>query len=166
MRKKTTFILLAAFLVFPALAIADASVVQLWCEEVTPDADFVRIHFSVVNFSLPAPVCDLHLLAEPFPPVPECEPLACGSPDGWDCNLNALGGADWFASGPESCIAVGDMYGEYTIDLPAPDAGFCCFVVQFTGPAGEVLLEQEECFYCTVVPLEETTWGTIKSMYR
>ena len=45
------------------------------------------------------------------------------------------------------------------------DPQFCCYIVQFTGPTGAVILEQEECFNCTVVGAEETSWGTIKALF-
>jgi len=31
---------------------------------------------------------------------------------------------------------------------------------------GNVILEQEECFYCSLVPVEQTTWGSIKGLYN
>ena len=45
------------------------------------------------------------------------------------------------------------------------DPSWCCYVVQFTDPTGAVILEQEECFNCTVVGAEETSWGTIKALF-
>lgn len=51
----------------PALALADASVVQEYCEQYTPGSnDLIIVHFTVVNFSLPADVCDLHFAPEPY----------------------------------------------------------------------------------------------------
>ena len=119
---------------------------------------------SVVNFSLPTDVCDLHFIPEPFPALPDCFVQACTPAPGWSCNLDAGGGASWFANSPADCISPGNIKGPFSFVL---DPGFCCYVVQFTGQLGEVLLEQEECFtLCGKVKVEDGTWGKIKKFYE
>lgn len=166
MRKRLLFFALPLLTLFvlPTASHADAAVVQDSCYVFEQGgANYVRIYFTIVNFSLPEPVCDLHLIPEPFPALPECEILECGAPAGWSCVLSPGGGADWFANTPGDCIATGTAKGEFSILL---DPGFCCYVTQFTGPAGQVLLEQEECFtLCGKVATETKTWGNVKSIY-
>ena len=151
-----------ALLVLPTLAFADAAVVQDSCVWVSPTN--VRIYFTVVNFSLPAPICDLHFIPEPQPPLPECTMLGIGQPIGWSGFLNPFGGADWFANTPVDCIPQQTAKGNYWFEV---DPGWCCYVVQFTDPTGAVMLEQEECFtLCGKVPIEERSWGRVKKLYE
>jgi len=151
-----------ALLILPTIVSADAAVVQDSCVWVSQD--IVRIYFTVVNFSLPAPVCDLHFIPEPQPPLPECALLSAGSPPGWSSFLNPLGGADWYANTINDCIPAGTAKGNYWFEL---DPGFCCYVVQFTDPTGAVILEQEECFtLCGKVPIEERSLGGVKKLYK
>jgi hypothetical protein len=155
---------LLMILILPATSHADAALVQDSCEVFDMGGiTHVRIYFTVVNFSLPTDVCDLHLIPEPQPVPPECAVLQCGAPVGWSCFLNPFGGADWFANTPNDCIAPGTGKGEFSIVL---DPGFCCYIAQFTDATGQILLEQEECFtLCGKVADEEGTWGGIKSRY-
>jgi hypothetical protein len=155
--------LILLFLI-PSQARADASVVQDSCITVGIVPPYnVWTYFTVVNFSLPAPVCDIHFIPEPMPVLPRCRLIDLHSPAGWLGQLNASGGADWIATTPADCIPVGSAKGEFAFLL---DPDFCCYVVQFTGPAGEILLEQEECFTCQKVPVDESTWGHIKQLYE
>jgi hypothetical protein len=146
----------------PAVSHADASVVQDSCLAVGTQPPYnVWTYFTVVNFSLPAPVCGIHVIPEPLPVLPRCEIIGLDSPAGWTGTLNAFGGADWTSA--SNCIATGSAKGEFAFLL---DPDFCCYVVQFLGPAGELLLEQEECFTCQKVPVEGDSWGFIKDTYR
>lgn len=146
------------------VAHADASVVQDSCIAVgTPPLASVWTYFTVVNFSLPAPVCDLHVIPEPQPPSADCEMVDVRAPAGWSVFLNPEGGADWFANTPSDCIDVETSKSVFAFLL---DPAFCCYVVQFTDPTGAVLLEQEECFTCQKVPVEQRTWGHIKELYQ
>jgi hypothetical protein len=155
----------ATFLVLPSLSFADASVVQDSCFAFENGGKiYHRIYFTVVNFSLPTNVCDLHFIPEPLPVPPECELVGSGQPLGWSSFLSPLGGADWFANTPGDCIAPGTAKGGFWFVL---DPGFCCYVVQFTDPTGAVVLEQEECFtLCEPVGAEAKTWGQVKARYR
>jgi hypothetical protein len=157
-----TAILVVAFL--PAMVCADASVVQDSCIAVgiPPNAN-VWTYFTVVNFSLPAQVCDLHFLPEPQPPLSGCVMNDVVAPEGWSVFLNPVGGADWFANTPADCIDPGTSKGSFGFLL---DPDFCCYIVQFTDPTGAVILEQEGCFTCQKVPVEERTWGHIKQLYE
>jgi hypothetical protein len=157
-------IILTAFLVLPLTALADASVVQDYCEQLVEGSyDELIIHFSVVNYSLPAPICDLHLVYEPIPPDSQCQITALEPPPGWSGYMSPLG-VDFFANTPSDCIDAGTMMGGFQIVVGNPE--FCCFIVQFTDPTGAVIEEQEECFNCTLVGENEHAWGEIKSMYR
>jgi hypothetical protein len=148
----------------PQFALADASVRQDSCVYYMEGENlFARVKFTVVNFSLPAPICDLHFIPEPQPPLSECTMIDTYDPMGWSSFLNPFGGADWFAHTPLDCIEPGTAKSGYGYLL---DPGFCCYIVQFTGPTGEVLLEQEECFCDKPVPTEDRTWGAIKALYR
>ncbi len=155
-----------AILAMPVAALADASIVQLWCHAPDETPNIVEVHFSVINFSLPEAVCGFSLRSEPFPPFAGCVPLWLQETAGWNGTLNAQGGADWNVAADGACIGQQEMAGEFVIALPDPDDSFCCYVVQYLGAAGQVLLEQEECFYCAVVPTETVNWGTLKSLYR
>jgi hypothetical protein len=152
-------------LAMPVAALADAAIVQLWCHAPDEHPNVVEVHFSVINFSLPQDVCSISLRSEPFPPWPGCVPLWVQPTPGWDGALNNLGGADWSVNGA-SCIGQQQMAGEFVVALPDPDSNFCCYIAQYINAAGEVMLEQEECFYCAVVPTESVDWGTLKSLYR
>jgi len=46
------------------------------------------------------------------------------------------------------------------------DPDFCCYIVQFMDATGAVMLEQEECFTCQKVPVEDSTWGKIKQLFE
>ncbi len=152
-------------LIFPALAFADASVVQDSCVAVVggPSPWPVWTYFTIVNFSLPAPVCDLHFIPEPQPPTQGCSMIATQNAVGWSSFLNPFGGADYFANTPNDCVPVGGSKGGFGFLL---DPDYCCYVVQFTDPTGAVMLEQEECFTCQKVPVEGRTWGSIKDIYQ
>jgi hypothetical protein len=157
--------LAVGLLLIPVSAWADASVVQEWCEQyIEGNNDPILVNFAVVNFSLPAPLCDLHLIPEPQPVLPDCEILSCVAPPGWTCVLNAMGGADFFANTPNDCIQPGTRLTGFGLVVSIPE--WCCYIAQFTGPDGGIMLEQEECFSCSLVPNEEKTWGSIKSMYN
>jgi hypothetical protein len=155
----------AFVLAMPVVALADAAIVQLWCHAPDETPNIVEVHFSVINYSLPNPICSFSLRSEPFPPYDGCVPLWLQDTPGWTGALNAQGGADWTADAGH-CIDAPHMDGEFVIALPDPDNTFCCYVVQYIDAAGAVMLEQEECFYCAVVPTENTDWGTVKSLYR
>ena len=162
-----------ALLVLPGLAYGDASIVQDACIGYYDDTGkfFFNVEFSVVNFSLPAPVCDLHFTPEPQPPMQGCEMIGCGAPEadpvlglaGWSCFLTPQGGGDWFANSPADCIAPGSSKGGFSFLL---DPDYCCYVVQFTDPTGAIILEQEECFCSDPTPTERSTWGLLKSLYK
>jgi len=156
--------MMAAF-VLPNLAHADASIVQDSCQVWDENGNtYVRIWFSVVNFSLPTSVCDLHFTPEPLPAPPECQMLNFTAPPGWSGFLSPLGGADFFANTPADCIAAGTIKGGFSIVL---DPGFCCYVVDFTDATGAVIVSQEECFtLCGKVANELRTWGKIKDIYK
>jgi len=147
----------------PAVSHADASVVQDSCIAVPgPHPPYnVWTYFTVINFSLQAPVCAIHVVPEPQPVLPRCEIIGLQTPAGWTGTLTPSGGADWTTA--SDCIAVGGAQGEFAFLL---DPDYCCYVVQFIGPAGEILLEQEECFTCQKVPTEQNTWGQVKEFYR
>ena len=147
----------------PAALWADAAVVQDSCVVVDPVGPVIDVYFTVVNFSLPAPICDVHFIPEPQPPEPYCEMIGCSHPAGWSCFLNPFGGADYFANTPVDCIDAGSAKGGFSFRL---DPSFCCYIVQFTDPTGAVMLEQEECFTCKQVPTEDGTWGRIKDLYK
>ncbi|MEJ2721316.1 MAG: hypothetical protein P8181_09270 [bacterium] len=155
---------LVVLALIPVMVHADASVVQDSCVVVgTPPNASVWTYFTVVNFSLPTSVCDVHFIPEPQPPNPGCEMIGCVAPAGWSCFLNPLGGGDWFANTPTDCIAPGTHKGGFAFLL---DPAYCCYIVQFTDATGAVILEQEECFTCQKVPVDEKSWGAIKEMYQ
>lgn len=148
----------------PTQASADASVRQDSCVNfLSGGVLYARISFTVINFSLPDPICDVHFIPEPQPPTPYCIMLDCLSPAGWSCFLNPFGGADWFANTPADCIGPESSKSGYKFIL---DPGYCCYVVQFTNALGEVILQQEECFCDKTVRAEDHTWGGIKEMYE
>jgi hypothetical protein len=162
---------LLAVLVFPAVllllvpsgALADASVVQDSCITVGTAPPYnVWTYFTVVNFSLPEPVCGLTLVPEPLPPVAGCEIIGTQAPPGWVGQVTPQGGASWYALIP-GCIGQNSSLGEFAFYL---DPAFCCYVVSFYGMAGNLLLEQEECFTCQKVPTEQKNWGHIKQLYE
>ena len=163
---------LLAVLVFPAVllllvpsgALADASVVQDSCITVGTAPPYnVWTYFTVVNFSLPEPVCGFTLVPEPLPPVAGCEIIGTQSPSGWVGQVTPQGGASWYAVGAGDCIAPPSSKGEFAFYL---DPAFCCYVASFYGAAGNLLLEQEECFTCQKVPTEQKNWGHIKQLYE
>jgi hypothetical protein len=165
MKRLLVIAVVAVMALAPTLAHADAAVVQDSCVYFQEGGqDFVRIYFTVVNFSLPTGVCDLHLIAEPQPPDPGCVMLSVGAPVGWSGITNVFGGADWYANTPGDCIAPGTAKGNFWCVL---DPSFCCYIAQFTDATGAVILEQEECFTdCKPLGVEEHSWGEVKRLYR
>lgn len=164
MRYLLLLLLLPLLLVLaPVTLYADASIVQDSCVVVgEPPLASVWTYFTVVNFSLPASVCDLHFIPEPQPPKAGCVMIGVRSPAGWSAVLNAFSGADWYANTPGDCIEPGKAKGGFAFLL---DPDFCCYVVQFTDATGAVILEQEECFTCQKVPVDLQSWGAIKQYY-
>jgi hypothetical protein len=151
-------------LLIPNFAHAEASVVQDSCVTVGDGPPWdVWTYFTIVNFSLPSPVCALLVIPEPQPVDPGCEMIDLRQPAGWTGFFNSFGGADWFANTPTDCIPAGTAKGEFAFLL---DPDFCCYIVQFLDPTGAVMLEQEECFTCQKVPTEDKTWGHIKELYK
>ena len=167
MKKTLTVLIVVALILLPSHVLADASLVQEGCQLI-PGTNQVEVTFSLVNFSLPVPVCDLTLIAEPLPPSPSCAPQQLSSPAGWTGFLNPFFGGDWFALTAADCVDPGGNFEpgfdfKLVIDTSNPYIA-CCFVVQFSDPTGAIVLEQEECF-CAPVPNEKTTWSTLKSMF-
>jgi hypothetical protein len=163
--KRLLFALPIVFLLLlPALAHADAAIVQDSCVVVgvPPNAN-VWTYMTVVNFSLPAPLCAFTMIPEPQPPTPGCVMIGTDKPAGWSVFQNPFEGADWFANTPADCIATGTAKGGFAFLL---DPAFCCYVVQFLDATGAVMLEQEECFTCQKVPTEDSTWGKIKQLFE
>lgn len=155
---------LVLFFLIPSGALADASVVQDSCITVGTAPPYnVWTWLTVVNFSLPEPVCGIRLIPEPQPPEPGCVIIGTQSPAGWSGVANPDGGASWFAVGAGGCIAPGTGKGGFAFYL---DPDFCCYVTQFYNAAGALLLEQEECFTCQKVPTEQKNWGHIKQLYE
>ena len=155
--------LILLFLI-PSQARADASVVQDSCITVGVVPPYnVWTYLTVVNFSLPEPVCYLGFAPEPQPPALGCEIIGIRSPMGWDGYETPEGGANWFVLSADRCIPPGSAQGGFAFLL---DPAYCCYVVKFYNAAGDVLLEQEECFTCQKVPAEENTWGHIKQLYE
>lgn len=149
------------FLLAPSGALADASVVQDSCITVGTAPPYnVWTWFTVVNFSLPEPVCAFSFVSEPSPPEAGCEIIGIQYPAGWGGSFTA-GGASWWTT--TDCIVPGSSQGSFAFYL---DPAFCCYVVSFYGAAGNLLLEQEECFTCQKVPTEEKNWGHIKQLYE
>lgn len=164
MCRRLLVLLAAALCTLPVAALGSVSVVQDSCRSFESDTEiFTEVFFSVVNFNSPTPICDLHMIPEGQPPDPGCVMVGCGSPAGWTCTLRADGGADWRAVAPENCIAAGTILRGFSFLL---DPEFCCYIAQFTGPQGEVLFEQEECFSCVQVGVEQKPWGGVKRLYR
>jgi hypothetical protein len=173
MKRLLLILFLPFFLVsIPATIHADVSVVQDSCVTVgTPPFANVWTYFSVVNFSLPVAVCDLHFIPEPQPPDSGCVMLDLVSPGpdpgipgsaGWSGALRPDGGADWWANTPADCILPGTIRRGFAFYL---DPAFCCYIVRFTDATGAVIHEQEECFTCQKVPVDERSWGYIKQLY-
>lgn len=164
-RRILSLVLGLGLLAAPAVVLADASIVQLWCHAPDANPNIIEVHFSVINFSLEPGICGLSLRSEPFPPEAHCMPLGVQPTAGWTGSLNNQGGFDWTADAGH-CIAPRQMDGEFVVAMPNPDEGFCCYIAQFLDSAGNVLLEQEECFFCAVVPTQTTDWGSFKSLYN
>jgi hypothetical protein len=152
-------------LIVPVIAVADASVVQDSCVVVGtgPPPWSVWTYFTIVNFSLPAPVCALSFIPEPQPPAQGCEIIGTQNAAGWTSFLNPFGGADYFANTIGDCVPILGSKGGFAFLL---DPDYCCYVVQFIDPTGAVMLEQEECFTCQKVPVDSRTWGSIKDIYQ
>ncbi len=150
-----TFTLAAA----PTVALANLDLIQDGC---LIEGNTVTTSFAVANFNSPIPVADVHLIPEN--PVPGCTILRCGAPTGWTCTLNATTlGVDYVAVDPATVVNSGQILHGFTFTL---DPEFCCYMVQFTGPAGEVLLEVEKCFDCVHVGVTPETWGNVKQLFK
>jgi hypothetical protein len=164
MRKALASAALLLVLLAPALGHADASIRQDSCIVFYDGGkQFTRVWFSVINFSLPAPVCGVDLLSEPHPPTPDCIMVATGAPTGWTDNLINAGNATWFANTAADCVPAPGIKEGFSFDL---DPGFCCYVVKFFDATGAVILEQEECFCDNFVGVEELPWGGVKRLYQ
>ena len=158
MRKSFLLTIGLALAILPSAALGHVSVIQDGCRQ---GDGTVTVLFSVVNFDVPPAICDLHFIPEN--PVPGCVMIGCSVPAGWQCALNSNGGADWQALTPADCIQPGHIQHGFDFVL---DPEFCCYLVTFTGPQGEVLAQQEECFDCLKVGVNNSTWGNVKGMFR
>ena len=151
----------------PAQVLADAAVVQDSCYPYFEGGKaHCTIYFTVVNASLDVPICDLHFIPEIVTPGDECKFVGCGAAEGWWCELTGTTDhtAHWYAYTPDDCIAPGTMKSGFSFDL---DPTFCCYWVQFTGPDGGIIEEQEECFIpCYPSSADGGTWGILKALYR
>ena len=155
---------LVLVLALPTIAMADASVRQDSCINYLDDGRvYARIKFTIINFSLPTAVCDLHFIPEPYPATPFCEMLSTIDAVGWSSFLQPGGGAVWLANTPGDCIPPGSSKSGFGFIL---DPGFCCYIVQFTDATGAVIAEQEECFCDKTVPIRNETWGAIKALFK
>ena len=164
MHKALASLIVLLILVAPSVGLADASVRQDSCNAFFDNGkQFTEVWFTVINFSLPADVCQVDFLSEPNPPPASCIMTATGAPTGWGSTLIDAGQASWFANAPAECIVPGTGKDGFHFTL---DPGFCCYVVTFRDAAGDVLLTQEECFCNNFVGLEESTWGNVKAHYR
>ena len=166
---KTRSLLVLAILpglFLPALAQADASIAQDSCVVVGDNQ--TRVYFTVFNSGLPRSICSFQLIPEHQPPETECMAVDCGPAQGWACSLNGFGGA-WYGAPPHDppyplCIQPWEMVSGFYITI---DPGFCCYTVRYADELGEVIMEEKECFTsCGSTPVEERTWGAIKTMYK
>jgi hypothetical protein len=152
-------ILTAVFL--PSQVQADAAVVQDSCVVVGPDQ--VRIYFSVINLNLPRSICSFEVITNSDPQPSECVPVGCGAAPDWQCALNTSGGADFGSTAAPGCIAPGTALGGFYVTI---DPGFCCYRVRFADESGVVFVQDYVCFtLCDGLPVEESTWGSVKQMY-
>jgi hypothetical protein len=164
MRTVIASMLLLSIVATPIVGHTHASVRQDSCNVFFDQGkQHTAVWFSVINFSLPAPVCDLHFLSEPHPPTPNCIMVSVGAPGGWTANLVDPGQADWVANSAADCIPAGSFKSGFNFVL---DPGFCCYVVRFTDGNGGTLLEQEECFCDNFVGVEQQPWGNIKKLFQ
>ncbi len=122
-------------------------IVQTGCDTLSFNPPRVHVNFAVINLS-PIPVCSIHLVPIPSGPYPPCEVFECSHPDGWDCQLNAGGGADWHAlPAVAGCIPPYQKLDNFDVVLDPPYYTIC---FQCESPtAGHV-----------------KTWGSLKAMYR
>jgi len=165
--KSKQLLLLAVVLLLclPALVHADASVHQDSCVVVGPDQ--VRIYFTVFNLNLPRAICSFEVVAKDDTQPPQCEAVGCGPAQNWQCSLNAQGGAGFGAlpANPQgtNCIAPGTALGGFYITI---DPGFCSYRVLFADDSGAEFLQSYVSFtLCDDLPVEQRTWGHIKSLY-
>jgi hypothetical protein len=97
-----------------------------------------------------------------------CVAVDCGPAEGWACSLNGFGGA-WYGAPPHdpprlNCIHPWEMKGGFYVTI---DPGFCCYTVRYADELGEIIMEEKECFTsCGSTPVEERTWGAIKTTYK
>jgi len=163
MRKALASAALLLVLLVPLVGHADVSVRQDSCNTYfANNKQYTRVYFTVINFSLPAPVCAVHFMSEPYPPTPNCIMVATGAPAGWNSVLNDPGSADWTTA--TNCIAPTPAAQDgFWFDL---DPGFCCYVVQFKDASGNVMHEQEECFCDNFVGVEDKPWSDVKRLFH
>jgi hypothetical protein len=159
-------LVISLILLLPVLVNADAAVAQDSCEVVGDDQ--LRVYFTVYNMDLPRSICSFQLIPEHQPPEQECIAVDCGPAEGWACSLNGFGGA-WYGAPPHdppslNCIAPGASKGGFYITI---DPGWCCYTVRYADETGVAFLEEKECLTtCSNVPVEQMTWGAVKTIYR
>jgi hypothetical protein len=159
MKKFLTIVFTVALAALPTMAMASLDLIQEGCQV---EGNTVTTTFAVANYNSPVPVADVHLIPEN--PVPGCTIIGCGVPAGWLCTLNpATLGVDYQVLDPASAVFAGQIEHGFTFVL---DPDFCCYIVQFTGPNHEVLLEVEKCFSCVHVGAAPETWGNVKQLFR
>jgi hypothetical protein len=166
MAKKLLLTLCLMSLVVPTMVRADVSLVQEWCEQVVEGSfDNIYVYFSIISTSY-GPISSIVLQPEPSPAVEGCEIMACTAPTGWTCNQTADGGASWSANDPAHYIQAPfpAILSGFVVILQIMDGQFCCYNVGYVKPDGSQV-NQEECFYCSLVPVEPSTWGAIKGLY-
>jgi hypothetical protein len=159
----------AGFAAQPAFAQAGRPVhiVQTDCDTLSLDPPLVRVTFGVINLG-PVPVCSIHLIPIQSGPTPSdsCRILACSNAPGWQCGVADDGSAIWRIdpASPPGCILQGQKHEPFDIEL---DPLYCCYIVQYDDPNGQIFFTDEVCFECQKpVPTRNTTWGSVKSLYR
>ncbi len=158
-------ITVALVLCMPVLVHADASVHQDSCVVVGPDQ--VRVYFTVFNLDLPRSICSFEVVAKDDTQAPQCEAVDCGPAQNWRCSLNTHGGAGFGALPADpagtNCLAPGTALGGFYITI---NPGFCCYRILYADDSGTEFLQSYVCFtLCEDLPVEQRTWGHIKSLY-
>jgi hypothetical protein len=141
---------------------AQVRVVQNGCDTLSFNPPRVHVRWAVINLT-PTPVCSIHLIPIPSGPYPPCEIFQCSHPLGWDCNVDAAGGAVWHAL-PGACIAPYQKLDDFDIILDPP---YCCYRAEFDDGNGNIFYVDTVCFQCespTATKVE--TWGALKAYYR
>jgi hypothetical protein len=153
----------------PAVAQAQPYVVVTQDSCVAVSHDHIRVYFTLYNYHPEnMSLCSFNLTPDPTPATENCWIDDFGGEGLWVGSSNLDGGA-WFGVPPTeysyACMTQNESQGGFYITIEK--GGGCCYTAKFSNRYYEVWETHTWCIAdCVPVPVEQGTWGAIKSLYN